>query len=129
MKIAPCTSITGEEKIRLCRKFRKNITISSLNNPDRNGQTKPNSDMIEINYEKLREKGDNEFRQTIIHEFMHMAGFKHRERLPIDNPGDGGEYYESPPLRSEICIAGEASFTSGNRICKIENGYYVIEST
>jgi hypothetical protein len=50
----------------------------------------------------------------------HCAGFTHPDRCtqaefnagtcsPVDVPGDGGDYYDSPPLRAEICIAGNQS--------------------
>ncbi len=45
---------------------------------------------------------------------MHVAGFGHRERIdpPAPNPDvpyDGGSYYNSAPLRAELCIAGQQS--------------------
>ena len=60
---------------------------------------------------------------------MHCAGYTHPERKSSDKPFDKGKYYNSPPLRSEICIAGGQSLTSFNkhRNCTINNGKAIIE--
>ncbi|KIW94444.1 uncharacterized protein Z519_04420 [Cladophialophora bantiana CBS 173.52] len=56
--------------------------------------------------------GDNEIVQTLLHEMMDCAGYTHPVRIdpPAPNAGvpyDGGKYYGTPPLRAELCIAGQ----------------------
>jgi hypothetical protein len=73
-----------------------------------------------VNFANLFPDGDDEIAQSLVHEMTHCAGFTHPDRCdrdefddgvcsPVDVPGDGGDYYDSPPLRAEICIAGNQS--------------------
>jgi hypothetical protein len=71
-------------------------------------------------------QGANEIAQTLVHVMMHCAGFTHPARRDppagmscaapnpalFDCPFDNGQYYGTPPLRSELCIAGNQSDVS-----------------
>jgi hypothetical protein len=72
---------------------------------------------ISVNFTNLFPQGDNEIAQTLLHVMMHCAGYTHAVRidppaLNADVPYDGGKYYGTPPLRAELCIAGQQSDTA-----------------
>ena len=146
-QITNCTSLSNEEKSNL-RKAYKSIIIHGI-------ETRPNVNAsaniglkklpptpllygnIWVNIAVLFPQGDNEIAQTLIHEMMHVAGYNHPNRcdtvnLPecpqVDTPLDGGEYYGTSPLQSELCIAGNQSLTSGGEgtSCIREGGKYSI---
>ena len=80
-------------------------------NPNNNASAIVGGSSIWINFGNLFPQGDNEIAQSLIHEMMHCAGYTHPNRQTSDVPGDGGAYYNSPPLRAELCIAGSQSDT------------------
>jgi hypothetical protein len=104
-----CNNLTDPEKQALIRAYRKNIRHGIDNRPNVNASAFVNGDILNVNFNNLFPQGQIEIAQTLIHEMMHCAGFSHPTRQPADRPFDGGAYYNSPPLRSEICIAGMQS--------------------
>lgn len=120
-----CNNLSEAEKQALIRAYRKAIRHGIELRPNVNASAFVNGDVLDVNFNVLFPQGPMEIAQTIIHEMMHCAGFSHPNRQPRDRPFDGGTYYNSPPLRSEICIAGQqsdierdvaASTKSGERI-------------
>jgi len=117
--IQNCNSLTSEEKDRLTQTFRRPIRNGLDTRGNVNASAFLNGNQIFINFSNLFPAGNNEISQTLIHELMHCAGYTHpttRRVMPgicpdprRDCPGDNGQYYGTPPLRSEICIAGNQS--------------------
>ncbi|PFO12706.1 hypothetical protein COJ70_24365 [Priestia megaterium] len=109
-KINACSNLDASEKEKLLEVYKRDIRHSIL--PPRegdNGRAKIGGSRIWINSDLLDSGSDNELAQTIIHEMMHCAGYRHPEKKPTDTPLDNGPYYGSPPLRAEICINGTQS--------------------
>jgi hypothetical protein len=82
--------------------------------PKLNASSFVGAQSISVNFTNLFPLGDNEIAQTLLHEMMHCAGYNHPNRIdpPSPNPDvpyDGGKYFGTPPLRAELCIAGQRS--------------------
>jgi hypothetical protein len=101
-----CSNLSEAEKQALIRAYRKAIRHGIDPRPNVNASAFVNGDVLDVNFNVLFPQGDREIAQTLIHEMMHCAGYSHPNRQPTDRPFDGGVYYNSPPLRAEICIAG-----------------------
>lgn len=105
-----CTSLSDEERSRILADYeRKNIFHYRIARPGINGEAVLNGHRIGINFEVLFPQGADEIAQTVLHEMTHCVGYAHPERAPTDQPNDGGGYYNSVPLRAELCIAGRQS--------------------
>ncbi|MFO0543908.1 MAG: hypothetical protein ACK5Z3_09035, partial [Pseudanabaena sp.] len=90
---------------------------------------------VAINFSNMDfDNPGNEERQTIIHEMMHVIEatdgvgiYQHPDRCDeisdrcdrVDKPLDGGPYYNSPPLRAELCIAGNQSIGENQSLEKV----------
>jgi hypothetical protein len=121
--IAACGRLTGDEKVSLHVVYRRAINHTTLNEPGVNARATVNGSTIMVNFDVLFPQGDEEISQTLIHEMMHCAGFRHPDRRDpsagqscfdpgphsCDCPNDGGQCYGTPPLRAEFCIAGDQS--------------------
>jgi hypothetical protein len=101
-----CSNLSDDEKNALAAAYQKPIRNGINTTPGVNASAFVGGDQIFVNFNVLFPQGAVEIAQTLIHEMMHCAGFTHPTRQPSDRPFDGGAYYNSPPLRSEICIAG-----------------------
>jgi hypothetical protein len=101
-----CNNLNDAEKQDLVRAYRKAIRHGIDPRPGVNASAFINGDILNVNFNVLFPQGGTEIAQTLIHEMMHCAGYSHPNRQPSDSPFDGGTYYNSPPLRAEICIAG-----------------------
>ncbi|WP_225888072.1 hypothetical protein [Myxococcus xanthus] len=111
--IQTCTHLTNLEKSALRNAYRKAIRHSGTNEAGINARAELGGDDVWINFGVLFPQGDTEIAQTLIHEMMHIAGYSHPDRRNgIDTPYDGGPYYNSAPLRAELCIAGFQSIHS-----------------
>ncbi len=108
-QIRGCNSLNPEEKRNLLQTYVRPIQHSTIDDANVFGRARINGNRIWINIDNLFPFGDNEISQTLIHEMMHCAGYTHPQRTNNDRPGDNGAYYSTPPLRSEICIAGAQS--------------------
>ncbi len=125
-----CSRLSQQERGQLITQgYRKNISFGINNDPNVNASAIVNGNQIWINFAVLFPQGDNEIAQTLIHETMHCAGYNHPNRTANDRPGDNGPYYGTPPLRSEICIAGQQSLTSSskNKECSPDGDKYTIK--
>lgn len=112
-RISECGGLQPEEKKRLVQAYQKHIRHGISTNPDANAEVPHiGGAQINVNFSNLFPLGDREIAQTLIHEMMHCAGFRHPKRQDTDIPFDGGTYYSSPPLRAELCIAGRQSLTA-----------------
>ncbi len=123
-RIQDCNNLTVNEKNALDRTYRKSINHGINTNPNANASAVINGSEILINFDVLFPQGDNEIAQTLIHEMMHCAGFRHPDRRDApdpnpDVPGDNGPYYGTPPLKAELCIAGLQSIVEqhSNTVC------------
>ena len=67
--------------------------------------------MIELNYEKLfgSDGTIRESRRVLAHAMLHAAGFAHEEKEDGEIPQNPRGYYDSAPLRAELCIEDEQS--------------------
>lgn len=112
--IQSCTKISDIEKSKLRETYIRPIRHLKITGSDY-GQAELNGSFIGINLQKLMDPtvASNELPQTLIHEMMHCAGYCHPDKDASDVPGDGGDYFNSPPLRAELCIAGLQSDNSG----------------
>ncbi|MCY9395633.1 SprT-like domain-containing protein, partial [Bacillus inaquosorum] len=108
-RIRQCSNLNEKEKENLLNKYSQTITHDFTTKQGVNGEAIPNGNTIWLNRNFLNSNQEDEIAQTLIHEMMHCAGYNHIERRPTDRPGDNGEYYNSPPLRAELCIAGRQS--------------------
>ncbi|KAJ9647322.1 hypothetical protein H2199_002309 [Coniosporium tulheliwenetii] len=109
-----CGNLSQPEKDRVRQAYRKPIVHSVATDPNINASAFINGQSIAINFTNLFPLGDDEIAQTLLHEMMHCAGYTHPRRIDppaanADVPYDGGKYYGTPPLRAELCIAGEQS--------------------
>ena len=127
-RIAACGNLQPGEKQRLVDAYQKDIIHGVSNNPNANAEAVLGGDRIDVNFGNLFPLGNNEIAQTLIHEMMHCANYSHPTRQPTDVPFDGGAYYNSEPLRAEICIAGNQSLTAGQsppENCRVVDGKFV----
>ena len=122
-RIQACGNLSGPEKDRLYEAYRRRIHHTTLNKPDTNASAQVGGSTINVNFGVLFPQGDEEISQTLIHEMMHCASFDHPDRRDptppqscsnpdpalFDCPNDNGQYYGTPPLRAEFCIAGDQS--------------------
>lgn len=120
---AACTNLPDSEKEKLFQAYRRSINHTTLNKDGVNASAKVGGSTLNINFGVLFPQGDEEISQTLIHEMMHCAGFSHPSRRDappgmscaapdpalFDCPNDNGQYYGTPPLRAEFCIAGDQS--------------------
>ena len=105
-QITACGSLANDQKSALTEAYGRVIRHGIETRPGVNASAFLNGSQVFVNFDVLFPQGDNEIAQTLIHEMMHCAGFSHPVRTLSDTPGDGGTYYSSPPLQSELCIAG-----------------------
>lgn len=111
-----CGNLTAAERTLLLAAYARPIAHGIEARPDVNASATVGGNQLSINFNVLFPLGDQEIAQTLIHEMMHCAGYTHPVRCdagdgcnPVDVPHDGGAYYNSPPLRAELCIAGDQS--------------------
>ena len=109
-----CGNISVEEKGRVRQAYRKPISHSISTDPTVNASSFVGGQSLSVNFSNLFPHGDDEIAQTLLHEMMHCAGYTHPVRIDppapnADVPFDGGKYYGTPPLRAELCIAGQQS--------------------
>lgn len=114
-----CPNLTAAEQTAVVQVYQRQINHTTSTDPDANASATVNGSAIAVNFGNLFPDGDREISQTLLHEMMHCAGFRHpvRRDPPVgtpcgpgfDCPGDNGQYYGSPPLRAELCIAGVQS--------------------
>lgn len=139
---ATCESVTAEERTKLRSAYGRTIWHGVNTDPGANASAQINGSSVWVNFTNLFPAGDNEIAQSLIHEMMHCAGYRHPERRNSpdpnpDVPGDNGLYYGSPPLRAEFCIAGvqsdvltaqSAKFPAMPRSCAEVNGVFVVKT-
>ena len=156
-RIETCKVLEREEKDRLMEAFLRRIRITISNDPTANASVPFGQNVIQINFANLWDAGDDEIRQTLIHEMMHIAGYCHPIRCDsieecrsncslvrdprcppedenldcnrVDTPLQGGPYYNSAPLRAELCIAGGQSLVAKHeriRCNPTEEGYSIV---
>lgn len=109
-----CGNLSDEEKNRVRGAYRKPIKHSVSMDSKINASSFIGGQSISVNFTNLFPLGDDEIAQTLLHEMMHYAGYSHPDRIDppspnADVPYDGGKYYGTPPLRAELCIAGQQS--------------------
>jgi len=119
-RISGCSNLNDTQKIELKKAYQKIIHHGIDTNPNNYGSTQGTN--LWINFNVLFPKGEDEIRQTLIHEMMHIAGYSHIEKSSATTPAKIKEYYNSPPLQAEICIAGKQSDAE----CDTINGKCVI---
>lgn len=112
-----CGNLSAEERDKVRAVYRQGIHHSVTTLPRVNAYVEHlNARQLFINFDNLFPQGDREIAQTLLHEMMHCAGYSHPVRIDsgpnTDRPYDGGKYYGTPPLRSELCIDGVQSDTS-----------------
>jgi Hemopexin len=120
-RIQSCGNLNNTEKNDLANAYQRNIPHFASTKPGINAETDRTN--IWVNFGNLFPQGNDEIAQTLIHEMMHVAGYSHPDRRDppagmscaapnsaiFDCPRDNGQYYGSPPLRAELCIAGRQS--------------------
>lgn len=122
------TNLTAQERADLAVAYAKPIAHGVNNDPNANASSIVGGAQIWVNFTNLFPLGDNEISQTLIHEIMHSAGYRHPVRIDppapnADRPGDNGPYYGSPPLRAELCIAGVQSDKGRITLFNIAQGH------
>ncbi|MFB6626333.1 hypothetical protein ACFCWD_19060 [Streptomyces sp. NPDC056374] len=122
-RIAVCSNLSTQEKQKLYEAYDRVIHHTTNTVPDENASASVGGSQLNVNFGVLFPQGDAEISQTLIHEMMHCAGFDHPKRRDppagsscaspdpaiFDCPGDNGVYFGTPPLRAEMCIAGNQS--------------------
>ena len=104
-----CACLDEVQKADLRERYTRRIHHYTIEKPGVYAQASVGRSRIGINKELLLGRPDEEIAQTLIHEMMHCAGYRHPRKTEDDKPGDGGPYYSSPPLLAETCIAGVQS--------------------
>ncbi|WP_165223339.1 hypothetical protein [Aquisphaera insulae] len=126
-RIGGCNNLSAAERESLFKAYQKPIRHSTLNEPGINARATIGGSHLQVNFGVLFPQGNTEISQTLIHEMMHSAGFTHPDRRDpptgmscaspnpslFDCPFDNGQYYGTPPLRAELCIAGSQSLALG----------------
>ena len=119
-RILPSGNLIDAEKVALSGAFRRPIDHGIETRPRVNASASVGGNQIWINFGLLFPQGQIAIAQTLIHEMMHCAGYRHPPRrdppmgmncsapdpLIFDCPFDNGQYYGTPPLRAELVIAG-----------------------
>lgn len=124
-RIGACANLAEDERTALRLAYGRAINHGIDSDPNNNASAIIGGSDIFINFGNLFPQGNDEIAQTLIHEMMHCAGFDHPMRMATDTPGDGGLYYGSAPLQSELCIAGRQSDT----FCSVnEKGVHICGS-
>ncbi len=135
-QIMGCNNLTIDERRALNSAYERGIIHGINNTPNVNASAIIGGNRLFVNFQVLFPQGQQEIRQTLIHEMMHIAGYNHPNRcdavnLPncpqIDRPFDNGQYFGTAPLRAELCIAGSQSLTDDNgpgRDCIREGDMY-----
>jgi hypothetical protein len=122
-QIGGCGNLSQAERDALFGAYRRPIHHTTLNEPGVNASAVVGGSTLNVNFGVLFPQGEVEISQTLIHEMMHCAGFSHPVRRDppagsscaapnpavFDCPNDRGQYYGTPPLRAEFCIAGNQS--------------------
>ena len=125
--VEACGNLNADEKKRLRDTYARVIHHTTLNEPGVNASAGVGGSTLNVNFGVLFPQGDEEISQTLIHEMMHCAGFTHPDRRDppagsscaapnpavFDCPNDNGQYYGTPALRAEFCIAGDQSDAAG----------------
>jgi hypothetical protein len=141
VSVLGCGNLSGGEKEALYQAYRRPIHHTTLNKANVNASATVGGSTLNVNFGVLFPQGDEEISQTLIHEMMHCAGFSHpvrRDAPPgqscaapnpavFDCPNDNGQYYGTPPLRSEFCIAGDQSDVEGRLASKADNESCVVD--
>ena len=127
-RLGGCNNLNQGERDALLQAYGKAVHHTTLNDPDANASAPVGGSQLNVNFGVLFPQGDEEISQTLIHEMMHLAGFTHPDRRDappgssctapdptvFDCPGDNGVYFGTPPLRAEMCIAGDQSDVRGD---------------
>ena len=127
-RIAGCGAVStlmDTELAALAAAYRRPIRYGINNNPNANASAFINGNQVFVNFGNLFPEGHDEIAQTLIHEMMHCAGYRHPNRRDPDTtlgqscatpnpalfdcPFDNGVYYGTQPLQAELCIAGDQS--------------------
>lgn len=106
LSISNCDSLDADERLKLFATYARPISHLKIYGTEDFGVATKGGDSIALNMDVLLGLPNNELPQTLIHEMMHCAGYEHEEKKDGDKPGDKSDYYTSPPLRAEKCIAG-----------------------
>ncbi|MDJ0580045.1 hypothetical protein [Crocosphaera sp.] len=122
-QINVCGNLSNQQKEALRIAYTRQIDHDINTTPGVNASAFVGGNQIFVNFDVLFPQGDQEIAQTLIHEMMHCAGYTHPVRMAGDTPGDGGPYYSTPPLQSEICIAGVQS----DKACEMIDGQCTIK--
>lgn len=109
-----CGNLSTAERSALLTAYGRSIWHGVNTDPRANASAVVGGSQIWVNFDNLFPQSDNEVAQTLIHEMMHCAGYTHPNRIDApapdaDVPYDNGKYYGTPPLRAELCIAGQQS--------------------
>jgi len=123
-RINSCNNLTDQQRDALRISYTRQIDHDENTTPGVNASAFVGGNQVFVNFGVLFPQGNQEIAQTLIHEMMHCAGYTHPTRTASDSPGDGGPYYSTPPLQSEICIAGVQS----DKPCVATDGQCVIRS-
>lgn len=118
-QIQGCNSLTPEQRTALTQAYRRPIRHGIEPVSANVASACIHGNQIFVNFARLAARSADEIAQTLIHEMMHCAGERHPERCdpgagcwPVDEPGDNGRYFTSPPLNAEKCIVGQQSDAS-----------------
>lgn len=123
IRVSGCDNLSDTEKQSLRGAYGRAIHHTTLVDPDANARATVGGSQVMVNFGLLFPQGDEEISQTLVHEMMHCAGFRHPDRRDpppgrscaapdpavFDCPDDNGPYYGTAPLRAELCIAGDQS--------------------
>jgi hypothetical protein len=134
-------NLSADEKLKLNGAYRRAINHTTLNQAGVNASATVGGSVLNVNFGVLFPQGDVEISQTLIHEMMHCAGFTHPKRRDppsgmscaapnpslFDCPFDNGQYFGTPPLRAEICIAGNQDDLQGRVARKADNESCIVD--
>lgn len=107
-----CTALTYEERDKLYEVYAQFAVHYHEMKPPRDrvyASTGIRDNNTYINRSLFFGLPPDEQAMTIIHEMMHVAGYRHADERPAAGTNAEKEYFKTPPLRAEICIAGRQS--------------------
>ena len=110
-RVRECQSITESNKSELFAKYERPLRHGITTRPKAIASAPRNGENININLTNFFRVNwpDRERSQTLIHEMMHLIGEDHPDKDDPDT--DLNDYFATPPLQAELCIAGQQSDT------------------
>ncbi len=119
-RVITCGNLEPQEKADVLAIYQTQVIDHQVNH-EPGVNARGGGRVLHINFNVLFPQGDDEIAQTLIHELMHCAGYRHGHITRTSTPEERSVYYNTAPLRAELCIAGRQSLQTSERVCTCKN--------